>query len=369
VKGGSAALKMMGQQMEVSLKQGLKKVDDGFVRAASADLSDIPDGRVAKQIRECADGLCFPAGTLVLMADGSRKAIQNIRPGEQVLADDPEDDLPPAARTVLGVRENWTEYLTRIGLDGDGDGDVDATIQATNRHPFWTEQSGWVAANELQLGDILRDRKGNEIVVESLEEVSRVCRTWNITVREWHTYFVEQDGVSILTHNLKPGPRDYTVYTLEWKDPVSGVKKAYTGYATLPAGDSKEVWSFEDIMDRRYPGKRYVIRVDDPLRPGKSMKLVLPADTEVIMRHPPFRHNNLMDGVDVMLDSRGKKAKQPGNIIVEGMERLQFAEDMEKYGANNMMNRQRFKRSDSRSQMKEAAAQMFMGGQPGCSRN
>jgi hypothetical protein len=51
------------------------------------------------------------------------------------------------------------------------------------------------------------------------------------------------------------------------------------------------------------------------------------------------------------------------------MERLQFAEDMEKYGANNMMNRQRFKRSDSRSQMKEAAAQMFMGGQPGCSRN
>jgi hypothetical protein len=122
-------------------------------------------------------------------------------------------------------------------------------------------------------------------------------------------------------------------------------------------------------MDRRYPGKRYVIRVDDPLRPGKSMKLVLPADTEVIMRHPPFRHNNLMDGVDVMLDSRGKKAKQPGNIIVEGMERLQFAEDMEKYGANNMMNRQRFKRSDSRSQMKEAAAQMFMGGQPGCSRN
>jgi hypothetical protein len=369
VKGGSAALKMMGQQMEVSLKQGLKKVDDGFVRAASADLSDIPDGRLAKQIRECADGLCFPAGTLVLMADGSRKAIQNIRPGEQVLADDPEDDLPPAARTVLGVRENWTEYLTRIGLDGDGDGDVDATIQATNRHPFWTEQSGWVAANELQLGDILRDRKGNEIVVESLEEVSRVCRTWNITVREWHTYFVEQDGVSILTHNLKPGPRDYTVYTLEWKDPVSGVKKAYTGYATLPAGDSKEVWSFEDIMDRRYPGKRYVIRVDDPLRPGKSMKLVLPADTEVIMRHPPFRHNNLMDGVDVMLDSRGKKAKQPGNIIVEGMERLQFAEDMEKYGANNMMNRQRFKRSDSRSQMKEAAAQMFMGGQPGCSRN
>ena len=352
VKGGSAALRMIGQQLEVSLKQGLKKTDDGFVRAASPALSDSPDGRLAKEIRECADGIrCFPAGTLVLMADGSRKAIQNIRPGEQVLADDPEDDLAPAARTVLGVRENWTEYLTRIGLDGDGDGDVDATIQATNSHPFWTEQSGWVAANELQLGDRLRDRNGDAVVVESLEEVSRVCRTWNITVSERHTFFVESRGVSVLTHNLKPGPRDYTVYTLEWVDPISGVKRAYTGYATLPAGDSKEVASFENIMDRRYPGRRYVIRVDDPLRPGKSMKLVLPADTKAIMRHPPFRHNNLMDGVAVMLDSRGNKAKQPGNIIVEGLERMQFAEDVRKYGAENMMNRQRFRRSDSRSQL------------------
>jgi hypothetical protein len=241
---------------------------------------------------------------------------------------------------------------------------VDATIQATNRHPFWTEQSGWVAAKELQLGDVLMDRRGNEVVVEAIEEIPRVCRTWNITVREWHTYFVEQDGVSILTHNLKPGPRDYTVYTLEWKDPVSGVKKAYTGYATLPAGDTTRVQSFEAIMGKRYQGGRYVIRVDDPNRPGKSMKLELPANTKAIMRVPPFRKDNLMDGAPVMMDSRGKKAKQIGNIIVEGLERLIFAEDQKRYGAANMMNRLRFTRADARSRIKEDMARAFRKSHP-----
>jgi hypothetical protein len=359
VKGGAAALKMLGQQMEVSLKQGLKKTDDGFVRAIDPPLDDMPSQRLRKEIAECANGLCFPAGTMVLMADGSRKAIQKITPGERVLADDPEDNLPPAIRTVVGVRENWTEHLTRIGLDRDGDGDVDATIQATDCHPFWTEQAGWVRAGELELGDILRNQNGNPIVVEALDQVPRVCRTWNLTVEEWHTYFVEDDGVSVLTHNLQRGPRDYTIYTLEWIDPVTGVKQAYTGRASVFANPKGEVASFQSIMSRRYSGG-YEIRVPDPERPGKKITIRTPADTKAIMRVAPFRHDNNMDGVNLMMDSRGKRYKQPGDVIIEGMERIWYRVDADQYGSDNMRNVDKFTETTTRTRAKEAAAWQFI---------
>jgi hypothetical protein len=213
---------------------------------------------------------------------------------------------------------------------------------------------------ELQPGDLLRNQQGHSVAVEKLEEIPRVCKTWNITVEGLHTFFVVDDGVVVLTHNLQPGPRDYTVYTLEWIDPVSGVKKAYTGYATLPAGDSAETKTFKQIMTKRYPGSHYVIRVDDPLKPGKSIKLTLPSNTKLIMRQKPFRHENPLGGPGGMMDSRGKRAKQPGNIIVEGLERLQFAQDVAQYGDANVMNRQRFKRADLRSMAKEAAANLFL---------
>jgi RHS repeat-associated protein len=43
---------------------------------------------------------CFPAGTLVLMGDGTSKPIEEIEPGDMVLADDPEDPEKPSAFKV-----------------------------------------------------------------------------------------------------------------------------------------------------------------------------------------------------------------------------------------------------------------------------
>lgn len=60
--------------------------------------------------------MCFAAGTKVLMADGSRKAIEDIREGDEVLADDPTDATgPEAARSfkcTVRPRTDSSTYMS-----------------------------------------------------------------------------------------------------------------------------------------------------------------------------------------------------------------------------------------------------------------
>lgn len=79
---------------------------------------------------------CFVAGTPVLMADGSTKFIEDVEEGDWVLADDPEDGRAPMAREVTAWHLNWTEHLTEVSVDRNGDLAADGSLQATREHPF-----------------------------------------------------------------------------------------------------------------------------------------------------------------------------------------------------------------------------------------
>ncbi|MBE2284596.1 MAG: hypothetical protein IAE77_14155, partial [Prosthecobacter sp.] len=147
---------------------------------------------------------CFPAGTMVLMADGTSKPIEAIAEGDEVLADDPEDSSPPCPKQVTHLHRNWTQRFIHVAVDTDNDGTADSEVCATGEHPFWTVSRGWVAAKDLSLGDALQTPWGDTPRVVSATSIPEVSDTYNLTVQGAHTFFALVGNTPILVHNTEP---------------------------------------------------------------------------------------------------------------------------------------------------------------------
>jgi hypothetical protein len=143
---------------------------------------------------------CFPAGTLVLMADGSRKAIEDVQEGDEVFAGNPEGDEAPCAHRVIAVHKNWTLRLIHVVVEGQDDSE----IRATGEHPFWTQKRGWVMAKDLVAGDQLQDQKGEWHRVFSTKSESITCDTFNLSVDGAHTFYAFAGNTAVLVHNTDP---------------------------------------------------------------------------------------------------------------------------------------------------------------------
>jgi hypothetical protein len=132
---------------------------------------------------------CFVAGTPITMADGSEKPIEQIVPGEVVMAfDEQARVLVPAyvARTVV------RPHADRLVVVND-------SLVATANHPFYTPR-GWVRAEALTLGIPLveaRDIDPTSTVrleatpaeVQTLMMQPGSVPTYNLEIAVHHNYF------------------------------------------------------------------------------------------------------------------------------------------------------------------------------------
>jgi RHS repeat-associated protein len=137
-----------------------------------------------------ASPTCFLAGTLVHMADGSRKAIEQIRPGDEVVSFDAQAQQKVAARvSAVFNTEQAAQYIV---LNGE--------LRATPNHLFYTQgewrRIGKLAVQSRLLGLDLTDRK-----IESLQKIDspQGVQVYNIEVDQHHNYFVGSEGY--LVHN------------------------------------------------------------------------------------------------------------------------------------------------------------------------
>lgn len=143
------------------------------------------------QARECS----FSGETVVLMADGSRKPIQDIRVGDLVVATDPETG-EQAAKPVEHV---FVHEDTVIDLKVDGE-----TITTTEDHPFWsvTEQK-FQRADQLEPGETVLTATGQTLTTTGLNpDSTRWTVAYNLAVQDIHTYHVGQSQT--LVHNMCP---------------------------------------------------------------------------------------------------------------------------------------------------------------------
>ncbi len=169
----------------------------------------------------CPSSNSFVPGTEVLMADGSRKAIEDVRVGDEVFATDPETgstDARPVTTTIVG---DGAKVLVNVTV---ATGDGGATLTATDGHPFWVaDRASWVDAADLRVGDELLSPDGARVRVIDVVAYGAQAAVHNLTVETAHTYHVVAGSTPVLAHNCGTGRAEI------YLDPDAGP----TGHMTI----------------------------------------------------------------------------------------------------------------------------------------
>ncbi|SDJ02803.1 polymorphic toxin-type HINT domain-containing protein [Nonomuraea jiangxiensis] len=149
----------------------------------------------------------FVPGTTVLMADGTRRPIEEVRLGDEVLATDPETGETSARPVVATILGEGHKHLVEVTVDTDGPrGDDTGLVIATDNHPFWVDDEGrWTDAADLEAGDTVLTPEGDRLTVVSLREREADLRVHNLTIDGVHTYYVTTGDADVLVHNKNRG--------------------------------------------------------------------------------------------------------------------------------------------------------------------
>jgi hypothetical protein len=219
----------------------------------------MPGEGAGERVLECPGcNICFAPGTRVLMADGTTKSIEDVSAGDFVLSDDPQDDEPAKPEEVAEVYHTETYRLFHIRVGGVDGGEV----LSTGAHPFWT-QRGWVTAEELEDTDQLRDAAGNLSRIDAIAVESRHTPTFNLDVKNLHTYFVVAGTHSLLVHNQHE--LSFTVTT------ASGETRALGNVVSRPMTWFEFVLGFPRSVFAAHTEARLIRTV--PLLPGETLTM------------------------------------------------------------------------------------------------
>ncbi|WP_369372024.1 polymorphic toxin type 50 domain-containing protein [Promicromonospora sp. Populi] len=145
----------------------------------------------------------FVPGTMVLLADGTRKPIEDVELGDEVLAADEDtgEKTEGKAVTALIRGEGQKNLVTVTATDIDGQ---TQRIVATDAHPFWApDQRAWIDAIDLTVGGWLQTAVGSWVQVTAIDVERKRAVVHNLTVAIDHTYFVAADETAsaVLVHN------------------------------------------------------------------------------------------------------------------------------------------------------------------------
>ena len=147
----------------------------------------------------------FHGSTLVKTADGY-KAIAHIRVGDRVFAKD-EASGETGYKPVTARYSNPYQETVYIEVS-DGLGKIQ-TLVSNRIHPFYSDGK-WIKAEDLKAGSRLFAENGAEPTVQSVTVKQESLQAYNLTVADWHTYFVKGDKAEtegVWVHNACPPKR------------------------------------------------------------------------------------------------------------------------------------------------------------------
>jgi hypothetical protein len=150
----------------------------------------------------------FTGDTTVLMADGSRKLIRDLRVGDVVLSTNPLTGKTEGKK-LTDVRRYLTDstvhQLQVTSEKGTG------KISVTDEHPFWVPDLGrWLGAEDLKPGYRFLTADNKPATVTGTRSFSGIRLVYNLTVDGLHTYYVGAGGpgkaaaADVLVHNDDP---------------------------------------------------------------------------------------------------------------------------------------------------------------------
>jgi RHS repeat-associated protein len=145
----------------------------------------------------------FTGDTPVLMADGTYKAIEDIKVGDKVYAADPKTGERGAREVTALIRGSGSKELVDITvLSKDGE---PGSFTATSGHPVWLPEQGiWVDAGDLEAGQRVLTDDGTKVTITKTRHRTENTTVYNLTVDDLHTYHVLAGQTPVLVHNTGP---------------------------------------------------------------------------------------------------------------------------------------------------------------------
>ena len=149
-----------------------------------------------KAITKCHS---FLPGTEVLMADGTRKKIEDVAVGDIVTTTDTKTGKNHAKKVIETIRTESDKEFTELTIATSGG---EASIIATDTHPFWIpELKTWMNAGDLTAGQYLRTSAGTHVQITAVTRYTKRQRTHDLTINDIHTYYVLAGATPVLVHN------------------------------------------------------------------------------------------------------------------------------------------------------------------------
>jgi intein/homing endonuclease len=131
------------------------------------------------------ENYCFLAGTPILMADGSTKAIEQVKVGDKIIAFDEKTGELKKDKVTEFFEHDAQEYLI-----------VNGHLKVTANHLVY-HNGKWVEIGKLKIGDSLLDSQGKPQQITDIKKMRASVKVYNLEVNPYHTYFAG----GFLVHN------------------------------------------------------------------------------------------------------------------------------------------------------------------------
>ncbi|MFD9357928.1 polymorphic toxin-type HINT domain-containing protein, partial [Streptomyces sp. NPDC060031] len=144
----------------------------------------------------------FPAGTRVLMGDGTYRPIEQVVVGDSVLATDPASSVTGPRRVDAIIYTPDDRDFTDVTVAAAQGG---GTVTSTDHHPFWSDSDRtWKNAADLSVNETLRTADGTPAQIAGIHRWKSLQPAYNLTVNDLHTYYVAAGSTPVLVHNSNP---------------------------------------------------------------------------------------------------------------------------------------------------------------------
>ncbi|NUT21474.1 MAG: hypothetical protein HOV77_20045, partial [Hamadaea sp.] len=259
-------------------------------------------GAVTGSVGGRAGSAChsFQPGTLVVMADGSTKAIKDVKVGDKVLATDPATG-ENTARVVTLLHKNTDSDLADVTVRDTKTGKA-STVHTTQHHPFWSVAAkDWVDASALKPGDRLRDVAGRTTqIVVAVKTWTGLADMRDLTVAEVHTYYVLAGAAPVLVHNNNGSCPVHGAGALPGRNPADCTCRPNRG-------PDEDGW---DGLDHGAPERQDIrITLADERQHQSEVRSSVARGSDAIVKDIKAGHDPILGGVVVVVAvfERGKR--------------------------------------------------------------
>jgi hypothetical protein len=126
---------------------------------------------------------CFVAGTPIVLADGSLKAVEDIQMRDNVLGFDGQ------SASVTHVYKRETDHLRELRYRNTQTGEL-YRVETTDEHMYWLQNvQDWVVAGDLKVGDVLAMQAGQFAVLEFSHRREINTVVYNFDVKDYQSYY------------------------------------------------------------------------------------------------------------------------------------------------------------------------------------